>query len=155
MTARLATTDRALRLGRLAGVAGFGLVLASGSAATGAAPADNRPTLVGSFLQLCANGPADPNRILAVASRQGWTPVAADETPMVRAGFVQAAVWSKADGARGRIFLILGHGDSPYLSTTAVADVCQVTGQIRGVSGALTALTTWAGSLAACSACNL
>ena len=65
---------------------------------------------------------------------------------MARTGFIQTVVWSKADGSRGRLFLILGHGESPYLNATAVADVCQVAGQIRSVTGALTALTTWAGS---------
>ena len=138
MTARRATTGRARRLRRLAGLAGLGLTLVNAPAATVAAPADGRPTLIGSFLQLCADGPADPARILATAARQGWKPVATDETPVARAGFTQTAVWSKADGSRGHIFLILGHGESPYLSTTAVADVCQVAGQIRSVEAALT-----------------
>ena len=63
------------RLGRLAALAGFGLVLGGGSVAAGTAPAPipdgDRPTLVGSFLQLCADGPANPARILALAARQG------------------------------------------------------------------------------------
>ena len=125
----------------------FGLILANGAVAAPApAVPDNRPTLVGGFLQLCAEGPADSYRILSAAARQGWKPVPANEAPMARPGFTQTAVWSKADGGRGRLFLILGHGESPYLSASAVADICQVAGQIRGVTPALKTLTTWAGS---------
>ena len=102
--------------------------------------------MVGGFLQLCADGPANPERILAVAARQGWKPVSPAEAPAARPGFTQTAVWSKADGGRGHVFLILGHGETPYLSPSAVADVCQVAGQIRGVSTALKTLTAWAGS---------
>ncbi len=114
--------------------------------ATTAAPAVDRPSLVGSFLQLCAAGPANPDRILAVAAREGWRPVPADAAPRGWPGIIQTAVWSKADGARGQIFLILSHGESPYFSPSAVADACQVAGQIRGVAAALKTLTTWAGS---------
>ena len=117
----------------------------AGMGAAGA-PADDRPTLVGSFLQLCADGPSNPDRILAAAARQGWKPVPADETPASWPGFVQTAVWSKADGSRGHIFLILGHGESPYLNPAAVSDICQVAGQIRGVAPALKTLIAWAGS---------
>ncbi len=128
-------------------VLGCGLALAM-TAAAAAAPvaSDERPGLVGGFLQVCAGGPADTGRILAAAARLGWTPVAPDETPPARPGFVQTSVWSKADGSRGRLFLILGHGDSPYLNPVAVTDVCQVAGQIRGVAAALKTLTGWAGS---------
>jgi len=129
------------------GAAAFA-ALSAWLAATAAAggPAEDRPSLVGSFLQLCAGGPAGSDRILANAARQGWKPVPSDETPPAWTGFAQTAVWSKADGSRGHIFLILGHGETPYLNPAAVADVCQVVGQIRGVPAALKTLTTWAGS---------
>ena len=144
MTRRAARTAQRRPWRRLAALGGFGLVLAGGW--TQAAPVDDRPTLVGSFLQLCAGGPANPDRITAAAARQGWKIVAADSAPPARAGFTQTAVWWKADGSRGHIFLILGHGESPYLNPATVADVCQVAGQIRNVEAALTALTAWAGS---------
>jgi hypothetical protein len=122
--------------------------LAAWLAATAAAgaPAEDRPTLVGSFLQLCGADPSDPDRILAAAARQGWKPVPADETPAAWPGFTRTAVWSKADGSRGHLFLILGHGESPYLNPAAVADICQVAGQIRGVAPAVKTLIAWAGS---------
>ena len=131
------------RWGRRAAFVTLGLALAAGAVA---APLDDRAGLVGAFLGVCAGGPAHPDHILAVAARQGWKPVPGGEAPVARPGFTQTAVWSKADGSRGRLFLILGYGESPYLNPTAVADICQVAGQIRGVSAALGTLTAWAGS---------
>ena len=132
----------AARIG-LAAAASAAIAVPAGAGPLGT---EDRPSLVGGFLSLCAGGPADPARILAIAARQGWKPVPPDEAPPARQGFVQTAVWSKADGSRGRLFLILGHGDSPYLNPAAAADVCQVAGQIRGVAAALKTLTGWAGS---------
>jgi len=116
------------------------------SALAASAGAEEPATLVTGFEQVCGGGPAALERIAAAAAAHGWKPVADADLPAPRAGFVRAGAWSKPDGRRGHMFLVVGHGDSPLLSPGVNADTCQVSGSLTGVWAAAKAVAAWAGA---------
>jgi hypothetical protein len=124
----------------LAAVAALGL--------TAGAPApviDDHAGLVESFEQVCGAGPSHPDLILAAAVKQGWKPLPPSAAAMANPRYRQDAVWSKPDPIRGRIFLVISHGEAPYMAPTIVADSCQVVGPVHGVTATAKAIAAFIG----------